>query len=161
METGSQQRLEGSRPKEHPVQIIDTALSLGFGVMGNAVASGVSSSHSPSALLRLRRGKKSTGCPCFLSEHASTWEALTLHDKFRPYVLRHLLDEGFICSLLEHGEREHALTACEGVLYYTVSGRFFCHVSSVNSSWHCNWFLYIVNVGQHHATLVRVRVRIL
>lgn len=88
--------------------------------MGNAVGSGVSGPHSPPPALRLRRGKRITGCPCFLSEQASTWEAVTLHDKFRAYVLRHLLDEAFICSILEHGEREHALGACEGVLYYKV-----------------------------------------
>ena len=90
--------------------------------MGNLVASGVSAPHSPSTQLRLRRGKKSAGCPCFLSEQASLWEALTLHEKFRPYVLRHLLDEGFICSVLEYGERENALGACEGVLYFKVGG---------------------------------------
>lgn len=89
-------------------------------VMGNAVANGVPAPNSNSTLLRLRRGKKSAGCPCFLAEHASTWETLTLHDKFRSYVLRHLLDEGFICSVLEHGEREHALAACVGVQYYEV-----------------------------------------
>lgn len=89
--------------------------------MGNVVGSGVSAPHSPPALLRLRRGKRITGCPCFLSEQASTWEALTLHNEFRPYVLRHLLDEGFICSLLEHGERENSLSTCEGVLYFKVS----------------------------------------
>lgn len=38
-------------------------------------------------------------------------------------MLRHLLDEGFICSVLEHGQREHALGACEGVLYYKVGSR--------------------------------------
>lgn len=93
-------------------------------VMGNAVANGVPAPNSNSTLLRLRRGKKSAGCPCFLAEHAPTWETLTLHDKFRSYVLRHLLDEGFICSVLEHGEREHALAACAGVQYYEVGYRF-------------------------------------
>lgn len=96
--------------------------SVGCLAMGNTVAGGVPAAHSPPALLRLRRGKKSAGCPCFLADQASTWEALTLHEKFRPYVLRHLLDEGFICSVLEHGEREHALAACEGVQYYKVGG---------------------------------------
>lgn len=90
--------------------------------MGNIVAGGDPAPHSPSRQLRLRRGKKSAGCPCFLSEQASLWEALTLHEKFRPYVLRHLLDEGFICSVLEHGERENSLSACDGVLYFKVSG---------------------------------------
>lgn len=80
--------------------------------------------HSPSPLLRLRKGKRNSSCPCFLSEHAPTWDLLTIDPKFRLYVLRHLLDEGLICSVLEHGEREHALAACEGVLYFKVSGRF-------------------------------------
>lgn len=92
--------------------------------MGNAAANGVPAPNSSSTLLRLRRGKKSAGCPCFLAEHAPTWETLALHDKFRSYVLRHLLDEGFICSVLEHGEREHALAACAGVQYYEVGYRF-------------------------------------
>lgn len=89
--------------------------------MGNAIASSVPAPNAPSALLRLRRGKKNVGCPCFLADEASTWEAVTQDPKFRPYVLRHLLDEGFICSILEHGEREHGLTACVGVQYYQVS----------------------------------------
>lgn len=90
--------------------------------MGNAAGTELPAPHSPPVRLRLRRGKKIAGCPCFLSEQASTWEALTTHSKFRGYALRHLLDEGFICSVLENGEREHALGACEGVLYYKVSG---------------------------------------
>lgn len=89
--------------------------------MGNSAGTGKPAPHSPPSRLRLRRGKKIAGCPCFLSEQALTWEALTGHDKFRHYVLRHLLDEGFICSVLENGEREQTLVACEGVLYYKVS----------------------------------------
>lgn len=89
--------------------------------MGNAVATGVPTPNSPSPLLRLRRGKKSVGCPCYLADEASTWESITENPKFRSYVLRHLLDEGFISSILEYGEREHALTACGGVPYYEVS----------------------------------------
>lgn len=88
--------------------------------MGNAVATGAPTPHSPSPLLRLRKGKKNGGCPCFLADGASTWESITENPKFRSYVLRHLLDEGFISSILEHGEREHALTACGGVPYYEV-----------------------------------------
>lgn len=87
--------------------------------MGNAT-SGLPAADSSSVLLRLRKGKKNVGCPCFLADEASTWEAVTQDPKFRPYVLRHLLDEGFICSVLEHGEREHALAACSGVQYYQV-----------------------------------------
>ncbi len=87
--------------------------------MGNA--SGVPAPNSPSAELRLRKGKKNVGCPCFLAHEASSWESITDNPKFRPYVLRHLLDEGFISSILDHGEREHALIACGGVQYYEVS----------------------------------------
>ncbi|CAM9591597.1 unnamed protein product, partial [Scytosiphon promiscuus] len=86
-------------------------------IMGNAT-SGLPAPDSPSTLLRLRKGKRNVGCPCFLADEASTWDAITQDPKFRPYVLRHLLDEGFICSILEHGEREHALAACSGVHYY-------------------------------------------
>ncbi|CAM9107710.1 unnamed protein product, partial [Ectocarpus fasciculatus] len=86
--------------------------------MGNAIASEAPVPDPTSALLRLRKGKKNVGCPCFLADEASTWEAVTHDPKFRPYVLRHLLDEGFICSVLEHGERENSLTACAGVHYY-------------------------------------------
>lgn len=89
--------------------------------MGNSAGTGRPAPHSPTSRLRLRRGKKIAGCPCFLSEQTLSWEALTTHDKFRGYVLRHLLDEGFICSVLENGEREHMLGACEGVMYYKVS----------------------------------------
>lgn len=88
--------------------------------MGNAVATGVPTPNSPATLLRLRKGKKNVGCPCYLADEASTWESITENPKFRSYVLRHLLDEGFISSILEHGEREHALTACGGVPYYEV-----------------------------------------
>lgn len=100
-------------------------------VMGNAFVSGVPAPHSPSQLLRLRKGKRNSSCPCFLSEQAPTWDMLTLDPKFRPYVLRHLLDEGLICSVLEHGEREHALTACEGVLYFKVSHRFGFYMDDI------------------------------
>lgn len=92
--------------------------------MGNA--SGIPAPNSPSAELRLRKGKKNVGCPCFLSDDASTWESITDNPKFRPYVLRHLLDEGFISSILEHGEREHGLIACGGVQYYEVSEVVVC-----------------------------------
>lgn len=92
--------------------------------MGNTIASDAPVPDPTSALLRLRKGKKNVGCPCFLADEASTWEAVTHDPKFRPYVLRHLLDEGFICSVLEHGERENSLTACAGVHYYKVGGRW-------------------------------------
>lgn len=88
--------------------------------MGNGGSADMLISNHPPSQLRLRRGKKSAGCPCFLSNEATAWETLTRHQEFRPYVLRHLLDEAFVCSVLEHGEREHTLAACEGVQYYKV-----------------------------------------
>ena len=105
--------------------------------MGNAIVTGVPTPNSPSSpLLRLRKGKKNVGCPCYLADEASTWESITENPKFRSYVLRHLLDEGFISSILEHGEREHALTACEGVPYYEVSVYrflFLLHLTSTSA----------------------------
>lgn len=98
--------------------------------MGNAAGTESLAPYFSPASLQLRKGKRITGCPCVLSEQASTWEAITLHDKFRPYVLRHLLDEGFICSVLEHGEREQSLGACEGVLYFKV-----CWLPEPRQSW--------------------------
>lgn len=108
--------------------------------MGNA--SGIPAPNSPSAELRLRKGKKNVGCPCFLSDDASTWESITDNPKFRPYVLRHLLDEGFISSILEHGEREHGLIACGGVQYYEVSEVVVCS-GSIFLITHLGWLVQL------------------
>lgn len=112
--------------------------------MGNASSGGASAPQSPTIRICLRTSKRSNGCPCFLSEHTSTWEAITQNEKFRPYVLRHLLDEGLICSVLESGERQHSLVACEGVLYYEVRAtklaRGVCTVHCVSLfPIECNW----------------------
>ncbi|CAM9104396.1 unnamed protein product [Discosporangium mesarthrocarpum] len=83
--------------------------------MGNAAGGAAPAAHDPPASLRLKRGKKTSGSPCCLADRAATWEAVTNHPHFRSYVLRNILDERFLCSILEEGD---AGSACEGVVYF-------------------------------------------
>ncbi|CAM9303207.1 unnamed protein product, partial [Choristocarpus tenellus] len=42
-------------------------------------------------------------------------EALTTHPEFRSYVLRHLMHEGFLLSVIEYSNE---VDACEGIAYF-------------------------------------------